>query len=881
MLANLASLIKDAAFRQKWILLSAVFILFCFWLVLQHTAQQSVSRSLAEQNTSNAAMLHALEGTVVRSFQSVNSSMQALAKSLSQQNSNLAINKLLIEQLRILPQLRTIDVLDDHGLVTASASKSLGKQDSYACLKTLQNEPLTDFVIEAPRKGRYPNDPFAEQSSHYYIPLCFPVKDTDGQLSKVLVASINPQYFYSLFTSITDSYASDVHLYRYDGQRLLTTGGVEPDLQWLLNQVDEKSWGQFRTSIEQTNYLVSYRSTSLLPIVLVLLSDEALALAAWRHDEAMIHIFLLVVSIITVLVALAIAVIQEKRWLAQGDIQLLSSAIRSTASAVFITNKQGEIHWINNAFSQLTGYSFAEVKGKTPRILKSNYHSQTFYKELWATILSGDNWRGELTNRHKQGHTLIVEQTITPILDEHNNIEHFIAVHEDVTARKTAEEKAQYLANHDSLTGLPNRRFFEQHLQQIFAYSAPDTQHAVLLIDLDRFKDINDSMGHQAGDALLVHTTANLQELMDENHLLARLGGDEFAILVRKIESQKHLAAFASQVVMAVTKTFHYADGVFNITCSAGIATGNSRSTDASQMLRQADMAMYRAKHAGKNTFRFFDKNLDALIKRRIYLQQQLENAVRSDTAFSLRFQPQIDTASGELYGAEVLMRWEISPGEWVSPAEFIVLAEETGQIQAVGAWLLESIFQQMAEWNHRGIKYGKISINISAVQLAREALAERMLQLMESYKVSAEQLCVEITETTLMTNSTKVTDNLKLLKQAGIMLSIDDFGTGYSSLSYLKAIDAKQLKIDRSFIIGIGEKNSDEHIVRATIALAHSLNLETVAEGVDSQQQLAFLTELSCDYIQGYLFSKPLLAEDFEQFIQEHNPTAIVGNFQ
>src|SRR5699024_622403 len=292
----------------------------------------------------------------------------------------------------------------------------------------------------------------------------------------------------------------------------------------------------------------------------------------------------------------------------------------------------------------------------------------------------------------------------------------------------------------------------------------------------------------------------------------ARLGGDEFAILVRKVESQKHLAAFASQVVMAVTKTFHYADGVFNITCSAGIATGNSRSTDASQMLRQADMAMYRAKHAGKNTFRFFDKNLDALIKRRIYLQQQLENAVRSDTAFSLRFQPQIDTASGELYGAEVLMRWESSPGEWVSPAEFIVLAEETGQIQAIGAWLLESIFQQMAEWNHRGIKYGKISINISAVQLAREALAERMLQLMESYKVSAEQLCVEITETTLMTNSTKVTDNLKLLKQAGIMLSIDDFGTGYSSLSYLKAIDAKQLKIDRSFIIGIGEKNSDEH---------------------------------------------------------------------
>lgn len=881
MLANFASLVKDAAFRQKWILLSALFILLCFWLVLQHTARQSVSRSLAEQDTSNAAMLHALEGTVVRSFQSVNSSMQALAKSVSKQNSHLDITKVLNEQLRISPQLRSIDVLDGHGLVTASASKSLGKQENYACLNTLQNEPITDFVIEASHKGRYPNDPFAEQSSHHYIPLCIPVKDAQGQLTKVLVASINPQYFYNLFTSITDSYASYVHLYRYDGEKLLTTGGVEPDIQSLLNQVDMKSWGQFRTSIEQTNYLVSYRSTSLLPLVLVLLSDEALALAAWRHDKTMIHVFLLIISIITVLVALTIAVIQEKRWQAQGDIQLLSSAIRSTASAVFITNKQGEIHWINNAFSQLTGYSFADVKGKTPRVLKSNNHTQAFYKELWATILAGKNWRGELTNRHKQGHTLIVEQTITPILDEKNNIEHFIAVHEDVTARKSAEEKALYLASHDSLTGLPNRRFFEQHLQQLFAYSDAHTQRAVLLIDLDRFKDINDSMGHEAGDALLVHTTANLKKLMDENHLLARLGGDEFAILMRKVDSQEQLATFASKLVLAVTKTFHYADGVFNITCSAGVATGNSTTTNASQMLRQADMAMYRAKHAGKNTFRFFDKTLDALIKRRIYLQQQLESAVHSDTAFSLRYQPQIDAISGQIYGAEALMRWEINKGEWVSPAEFITLAEETGQIQAIGSWLLDNIFQQMAEWNYRKITYGKISINISAVQLAREALAERMLQMMESYKVSAEQLCVEITETTLMTNSAKVTDNLKLLKQAGIMLSIDDFGTGYSSLSYLKAIDAKQLKIDRSFIIGIGEKSSDEHIVRATIALAHSLNLETVAEGVDSHQQLAFLKKLSCDYIQGYLFSKPLFAEDFEQFIQEHNPATMINSSQ
>lgn len=869
----MTSLLKSAAFRQKWILLTALFILLCFWLVLQHTSRQGVNRSLAEQDTSNAAMLHALEGAVVRSFQSVNSSMQTLAKSLSKQNSTLNISKVFEEQLRISPQLRAIDLLDSHGRVIVSATKSLGNQADYACIDTLKNEPLTDFVIESTRKGRYPNDPFAEQSPHNYIPLCIPVKNLEGQLTQVLIASINPQYFYNIFTSATETYASHVHLYRTDGERLLTTGGVEPDIQSLLKQVNEKSWGQFRKRIGQTNYLVSYRSTTLLPIVLVFVSDEALALAAWQHDENMLHSFLLIVSIFTVLIALTIAVIQEKRKQAQGDIQLLSSAIRSTASAVFITNKHGEIHWVNSAFSQLTGYSFEDAKGKTPRILKSGYHSEAFYTDLWATILAGKNWRGELTNRHKLGHILIVEQTITPILDEKNHIEHFIAVHEDVTARKSAEEKALFLANHDPLTGLPNRSCFEQHLQQFFAYSDPTAQCAVLLIDLDRFKDINDSMGHEAGDALLVHTTANLRKLMDENYLLARLGGDEFAVLMRKVDSQEQLASFANQLVIAVTKPFFYNDSIFNITCSAGVATGNSKSTDASQILRQADMAMYRAKHAGKNTFRFYDEDLNTLIKRRIYVQQQLEKALQSGTAFSLRYQPQIDAASGQVCGAEALIRWEVNKDEWISPAEFITLAEETGQIQAVGAWVLDNLFQQMAVWNRRGLEYGKISINISAVQLAREALAKHILQLMKVYAISAEQLCVEITETTLMINSAKVTSNLKQLKQAGIMLSIDDFGTGYSSLSYLKAIDAKQLKIDRSFIIGIGEKDSDEHIVRATIALAHSLKLETVAEGVDNPKQLSFLKELSCDYIQGYLFSKPLPAEEFERFIKEHNP--------
>lgn len=869
-LAQLVSLLKNAAFRQKRVFLTALVIVLCFWLLLQHTAHKSITRSLTEQETSNAILLQALEDTVVRSFQAINSSMQSLAESVSQQDSELQINTVLLEQLRTWPQLRAIDLLDTNGAVITSATSNIGSQGSYSCIDLLKNEPLIEFIIDTPRQGRYPNDPFAAQSAHSYIPLCVPIRDAEGQLSQVLLASINPQYFHNLFTSITDSLASYVHLYRYDGATLLADGTIAPDRHWLLEQVAEKSWGQFRSTIANGDYLVSYRSTTLLPLILVLVADEAQALTAWRHDEKMMRIFLLIISIITIIAAIVIAVLREKRWQAQGDIELLSSAIRNTANAIFITDKQGNIHWVNKAFTLLTGYSFKEVKGKNPRFLKSGRQSKNFYHDLWGAILSGDSWRGELTNRHKLGHTLIVQQTITPIFDKQNNIEHFIAVHEDVTAQKSAEEKALYLTNHDSLTGLPNRHFFEQHLQQLLTYSDPLVTQAVLVIDLDRFKDINDTMGHEAGDQLLIHTAANLQKLINENHLLARLGGDEFAILVRKVASQEQLTTFANTVMMAVTEPFSYADSVFNITCSAGVATGNSTSADASQLLRQADMAMYRAKHAGKNTFRFFDEAMDALIRRRVYLQQQLEAALHSSSGLSLRYQPQIDTATGQLYGAEALMRWEITEGQWVSPAEFIPLAEETGQILAIGDWLLKNLFQQMADWNKQGIEFGKISMNISAIQLTRDSLAQRILSMMTDYAIAAEQLCVEITETTLMTSTSKVMDNLKQLKKAGITLSIDDFGTGYSSMSYLKAIDANHLKIDRSFIIGIGGAGSDEHIVRATIALAHSLNLETVAEGVDSQAQLMFLKALDCDYIQGYLFSKPLPAEDFEHFIAE-----------
>lgn len=877
MFVNTLVFAKWAVMRQKWIFISAAGLLLFLWGVLYHSIDKGVSRSLVEQESSSKLLVHALEDSMVRSFQAVNASMQSLVEGLPQMEDPSDIERVLKEQLRVSPQLRAIDLLDATGVTQATVTGDLAVAVGYPCIQQLQQDEMLEFVIDEPKPGRYPNDPFATRVSQSHIPLCIPVRAAKAESVFTIVASINPQYFGNLFNSVSSSERSFVHLHRYDGVELIRGGSIEPHKPTLLHHLSERSWGQYREMIDGKSYLVSYRSTSLLPLVMVLVSDDEVALLSWKHDERMMRFFLIFASVLIISGAVVIAFLLEKRKLALGDNLLLSTAIRSAANAIFITDRSGKIHWTNKAFTDLTGYSFEEVRSKNPKILNSGCHSAKFFKELWTSILGGSTWRGELINRHKRGHTMTVEQTITPIVNDAGGIEHFVAVHEDVTARKSAEQRALFLADHDPLTSLPNRRFFEKKIYQVFSQNTA-AQSSVFFIDLDRFKEINDTMGHEAGDALLTQTSERLKQALPHECLLARLGGDEFAVLTKGLGDHHKQAELAETIIALIAEPFQYGDGVFNVTCSVGIALGGVAVKDASMMLRQADMAMYRAKHDGKNTYRFFDAAMDELMKRRVFLQQQLELAVHRDKDLSIRYQPQVDALSGEVYGAEALLRWEVDEGEWVSPAEFITLAEETGQILEVGVWLMESLFRQMADWNARGINFGIISMNISSVQLSRDALAERLLELMNRFSVPCHQVCIEITETTLMADTEMVSENLKRLKSAGITLSIDDFGTGYSSMGYLKQLDADHLKIDRSFIIGIGENESDEHIVRATTVLAHSLGMEVVAEGVDSDVQLEFLRSISCNYIQGFLFAKPLDCQAFEAYVSRHNACGSMG---
>lgn len=863
-------MIRNAISQQKWVLAIALFVILLLSGLQQYAIERGIKRSLQEQVIRNRVLLHALEDSVVRSLQSVNSVMSTLAESLPKLENSTEITGIIREQLRMAPQLRSIDLLNLQGKALASATSNEGKFLEYACIPSLVNNNYRDYQIDIPKYGRYPGDPFSDRKIHKHIPFCVSVKDRSGNIIAILLASINPQYFTTLFEAALEGQDGSINLYRYDGETLISTAGIALASDRLKKNLEKRSWGEYRINPNtELAALVSYRSTSSLPLIITIQASDWIALEAWKKDERILSQVFLGIVVLIFIVSIFIVILLRKRDRIEGDNRLLGTAIRSAANAIFITDRKGSIHWVNEAFLRLTGYSFDDVEGKNPRMLNSGLHTHSFFKMLWQSILAGESWRGELVNRHKDGSHMVVEQTVTPIFDNNGNINHFVAVHEDVTARKQAEQKALYLSEHDPLTGLPNRRSFEHKLHSIFSSTNNDSA-AILFIDLDRFKEVNDTLGHEAGDALLKATTKNLSVLLNEQYMLYRLGGDEFAILVYPCIDKGSLSILARDTISAVAQPFIYSDSTFTVTCSVGIAYSSIELSDYSLLLRQADMAMYRAKNEGKNTYQFFDSAMDELVKRRFFLQQQLEIAVKSDDKLSIKFQPQIKVLDGSIYGAEALLRWKTDNGEWVSPVEFIHLAEETGLIFEVGHWLIDNVLCQMADWNSRGVHFGCIALNISAIQLSRGNITKHLIELMKTYAIPSHQISIEITETTLMVDSERVRHNLKQLKKSGLKLAIDDFGTGYSSLSYLKKLNADYLKIDRSFIIGIGKDQSDENIVAATIALAHQLGLKTIAEGVDSPPQQQFLLDRNCDIIQGFLYSKPISAKQFEKFISK-----------
>ncbi len=563
-------------------------------------------------------------------------------------------------------------------------------------------------------------------------------------------------------------------------------------------------------------------------------------------------------SVVEVL-SVGIDITARKR--AEEQMRKHSSALEQTADTVVITDRDGIIEYVNRAFEQTTGYSEAEAIGRKANLTKSGMHEPGFHERLWSTILDGNVFSDVFINRRKDGKLYYEEKTITPLKGDHGVITHFIATGKDITERVQIQERLQYLAHHDVLTGLPNRVLFTERLEHAVALRRDkDKPVAVLFLDLDRFKIINDTLGHVAGDRALRMVAERLQQCVRKGDTVARLGGDEFAILLEDAEAADRVAWIARKVLDVMSRPFSVEQHEYLLTASIGISTLPRDGQDSQTLLKHADIAMYRAKEGGGNTYQFYSHAMGVQELERLTLETSLRRALDRGE-FVLHYQPQLDIDTGEIVGAEALLRWEHPELGLVAPEQFIATLEETGLILPVSEWVLRTACEQARVWQREGERPVRITVNLSARQFNTASLIATISGVLSENDLAPELLELEVTESVLMQHSENTIDSFAALDAMGVRLVLDDFGTGYSSLSYLKRFPVDGIKIDRAFTRDITFDADGAAIVRAIVAMAETLNLQVVAEGVETEKQLASLRSKGCHVMQGFLFSAPVPA--------------------
>jgi diguanylate cyclase (GGDEF)-like protein/PAS domain S-box-containing protein len=577
------------------------------------------------------------------------------------------------------------------------------------------------------------------------------------------------------------------------------------------------------------------------------------------------------IEMISRLVAIVI-----ERTQSHDRLQLLSRAYDQTHDGITITDANNIIIDINPAFSAITGFNRKDVIGHKPKILNSGKQNSEFYDDMWQTLRENNHWQGEVWNRKKDGNVFAEQLTISALQDEQGTTSHYIGVFSDITKRKHDEDKIHQLANYDALTNLPNRTLLDDRIKQSINFSQRNERSfAVLFLDLDHFKNVNDSLGHHIGDLMLIEVANRLMTVIRKEDTVSRIGGDEFILLLQEIHADG-AAYLAQKVNDSISAPFILKESELSITPSIGIALYPTDGDDPATLLQAADSAMYQAKDSGRNRFQFFTKELFESTNKRLEIDNALRGAINRQE-LSLHYQPQFNITSGKLIGCEALLRWTHPNLGQISPAEFIPIAEDSGLILAIDRWVLHNAAKQMAIWETQGILKFTVSVNLSAAQFHHQDLVSIVQGTLAEHHISAQHLELELTEGLMMEQVEDAISVIELLHEEGVQLSIDDFGTGYSSLSYLKRFKINKLKIDQSFVRDIASDPDDAAIVSTIVALANSLGLITIAEGVETQAQQTFLNEIGCNEMQGYLYSRPLPAAEFEAFIANLNEKTII----
>ncbi len=553
----------------------------------------------------------------------------------------------------------------------------------------------------------------------------------------------------------------------------------------------------------------------------------------------------------------------EQRMAEEG-LRLAANVFHNSAEGVVITDAANGIVWINPAFTEITGYAEAEVLGANPSLLRSDRHGPEFYAAMWDSLAAEGRWQGEIWNRRKNGEAYLEWLTINRIEDQAGNPIRYVGVFHDITEMRQKDEHIRHLAFHDALTALPNRTLMLDRLDQaISRCRRGKCRLSVTFIDLDRFKAINDGLGHDIGDLMLQEVALRIKRRLRAMDTVARLGGDEFMVLMEGLDHPEDCACLARDLIAEIARPMELHGHVVEVGASMGIAVFPDDATDPLELMKRADTAMYAAKAAGKNTYRFFRHEMLERASQRLTLEMDLRRGIAASD-LELRYQPKIHLRTGELLGVEALLRWRHPTRGLLGPDAFLPLAEESGLMADVGTWVLNEACRQAAKWRACGRRI-PIAVNISAGELESGDLVDRVVEITRLQGIDPRDVEIELTESTVMANPEAVASVLTRLRNLGVTVAVDDFGTGYSSLAYLRRLPIDTLKVDRSFVRDADHDEGDAQIVRTILALSDALKLAVVAEGVETVGQADLLRSIGCSVAQGYLFSPPLPPAELE----------------